>query len=64
MTSFIIQSLVNRKPATSWAQKDDCAFCRIVQGVAPATKLYEDEEVIAILGVSTMALSLLHSVNQ
>ncbi|EKM79343.1 hypothetical protein AGABI1DRAFT_58879 [Agaricus bisporus var. burnettii JB137-S8] len=51
MTSFIIQSLVNRKPATSWAQKDDCAFCRIVQGVAPATKLYEDEEVIAILDI-------------
>lgn len=25
----------------------DCIFCRIAQGEIPATKLYEDEEVIA-----------------
>lgn len=51
MTSFIIQSHVDRSPAPSWAQDDTCAFCRIVQGTAPAAKLYEDDEVIAILGV-------------
>jgi hypothetical protein len=56
MTSFIIQSHVNREPAPSWAGGDGCAFCRIVQGVAPATKLYEDDEVIAIFGKLSTAL--------
>ncbi|KAF5360620.1 hypothetical protein D9756_004829 [Leucocoprinus leucothites] len=51
MTSFIIRSHVDRDPAPSWSQDDTCAFCRIVQGAAPATKLYEDDEVIAILDV-------------
>ncbi|KXN88144.1 Protein hit [Leucoagaricus sp. SymC.cos] len=51
MTSFIIQSHVDRDPAPSWSQDDTCAFCRIVQGAVPATKLYEDDEVMAILDI-------------
>ncbi|KAF9454822.1 HIT-like protein [Macrolepiota fuliginosa MF-IS2] len=51
MTSFIIQAHVDRDPAPSWSQDDTCAFCRIVQGAAPATKLYEDDDVVAIFDI-------------
>lgn len=33
----------------------DCLFCRIVQGKAPATRLYEDEDVVAISDVAPQA---------
>jgi len=51
MTSFVIQSHIDRVLAPSWNQDDTCAFCRIIQGIARSTKLYEDDDVIAILGV-------------
>lgn len=47
----MIQSHIDRIPASSWNQDDTCVFCRIVQGITPSTKLYEDDEVIAILDI-------------
>ena len=29
------------------SSKDDCTFCKIIQGVIPADKVYEDELVVA-----------------
>ena len=34
---------------------DDCLFCRIVAGEVPATKLHEDDLVIAIRDISPQA---------
>ena len=29
-------------------RKDDCIFCKIVAGEIPSTKVYEDDDVLAI----------------
>jgi histidine triad (HIT) family protein len=34
---------------------DDCLFCRIINGVIPCTKMYEDEEVLAFRDVNPQA---------
>jgi len=49
MTSFIIDSHVSRPVAKSW--QEDCPFCRIIEGLDPAFKVYEDEYVIAFLDI-------------
>lgn len=33
----------------------DCIFCRIVKGEIPATKVYEDEQVLAFLDIQPLA---------
>lgn len=33
-------------------KKDDCVFCKIVSGEIPSRKIYEDEDVIAIMDLS------------
>lgn len=33
----------------------DCLFCKIVAGEIPATKLYEDDEIIAFLDIAPQA---------
>lgn len=33
----------------------DCVFCRIVAGTAPATKVYEDEAIVAFLDIRPIA---------
>lgn len=33
----------------------DCVFCRIVKGEIPATKVYEDEQVLAFLDIQPLA---------
>ncbi|WP_416149185.1 HIT family protein [Salipaludibacillus sp. HK11] len=33
-------------------KKDDCIFCKIVNGEIPAAKVYEDEDVLAFLDLS------------
>jgi hypothetical protein len=50
MTSFIISSHVGRPLPPEWTQDDSCSFCRIVGGELLAAKVFEDENVIAILG--------------
>jgi len=49
MTSFIISSHVGRPLPPEWTQDDSCSFCRIVGGELLAAKVFEDENVIAIL---------------
>lgn len=51
MTSFIIRSHVGRTPPPKWTQDHSCSFCRIISGELLATKVYEDENVIAILDI-------------
>ncbi len=34
---------------------DDCIFCKIAQGEIPATKLYEDDEIVAFEDVNPQA---------
>lgn len=33
-------------------KKDDCVFCQIVNGLLPATKIYEDDDVLAFFDIS------------
>lgn len=33
-------------------QKEDCIFCKIVKGIIPSHKIYEDDDVIAFLDIS------------
>lgn len=35
-------------------RKDDCLFCKIVEGEIPSTKVYEDDYVLAFEDVSPM----------
>ena len=49
MTSFIIDSQIARSVPKSWSE--DCPFCKIIQGEAPAFTIYEDELVMAFLGM-------------
>ncbi|GLB38301.1 putative protein similar to CwfJ C-terminus 1 [Lyophyllum shimeji] len=53
MTSFIIKDHVDRPPAPSWAPESDsdCTFCRIIRNELPAYRVFEDDEVIAILDI-------------
>ena len=30
---------------------DDCSFCAIAEGVAPAERVYEDDAAVAIMGI-------------
>lgn len=53
MTSFIIKAHEGRDVPASWQGHPECPFCRILQGDAPAFKVYEDDKVIAILGLSS-----------
>lgn len=50
MTSFIISSHVGRPLPPEWTQDHSCSFCRIIGGELSAAKVFEDENVIAILG--------------
>ena len=34
---------------------EDCLFCKIVKGEVPATKVYEDEEILAFKDINPMA---------
>lgn len=36
-------------------QLDDCLFCRIARGEIPASKVYEDEEVLAFRDINPKA---------
>ncbi|KAF9463017.1 HIT-like protein [Collybia nuda] len=55
MTSFIIKSHVDRLPAPSWNpyqdSETDCTFCRIVRNELPAFKVFEDDNILAILDI-------------
>lgn len=33
-------------------KNNDCVFCQIVKGLMPATKIYEDDDVLAFLDIS------------
>lgn len=33
-------------------KKEDCLFCKIVEGVIPSSKIYEDDDVLAFLDIS------------
>lgn len=44
-------SHVGRTPPPEWTQDHSCSFCRIISGELLATKVYEDENVIAILDI-------------
>lgn len=34
---------------------DDCIFCKIVEGIIPANKVYEDKDVVAFLDINPVA---------
>ncbi|KAF9561346.1 HIT-like protein [Agrocybe pediades] len=51
MTSFIIKAHEERPAHREWAQDAECAFCRIIRGELPASKVYEDDKVMAILDI-------------
>jgi histidine triad (HIT) family protein len=34
---------------------DDCPFCKIIRGEIPATKLYEDDEILAFRDIAPQA---------
>ncbi|KAF8158250.1 HIT-like protein [Crassisporium funariophilum] len=51
MTSFIIKDHVGRLVPTTWAADPECAFCRILRQEIPASVVYENEKVIAILDI-------------
>lgn len=50
MTSFIIKAHEGRPIPPTWVLDTDCAFCRVVKGELPTSKVYENDKVIAILG--------------
>ncbi|KAH9480545.1 Protein hit [Psilocybe cubensis] len=51
MTSFIIKAHEDRPPHSTWKEDPECAFCRIIRGELPASKVYENDKVIAILDI-------------
>lgn len=52
MTSQILSSHIDRPISTQWkSEADSCPFCRIISGVSPAFKVYETENIIAILDI-------------
>ncbi|KAG6903290.1 hypothetical protein C0995_000185 [Termitomyces sp. Mi166 len=53
MTSFIIKDHLDRPQAPSWTPNTDsnCTFCRIINNELPAHRVYEDDEIIAILDI-------------
>lgn len=51
MTSFIIKAHEGLSIPTSWKTEPQCPFCQIIQGEAPAFRLYEDDKVIAFLDI-------------
>ena len=38
--------------------RDDCVFCKIINGQIPARRLYEDDKVIVILDVNPFSKGL------
>lgn len=58
MTSFIIDAHKDRPIPPSWEQDPECPFCRIVQGDAPAFRVYEDDMVVAVLGWLSLTTSV------
>lgn len=50
MTSFMISQFVERGLPERWLM-DDCPFCKIINRTLSAHILYENEDVIAILGM-------------
>ncbi|KAG6837617.1 hypothetical protein H0H93_006138 [Arthromyces matolae] len=53
MTSFIIKDHLRRPQAPSWTPDTDsnCTFCRIISNELPAYRVYEDDEIVAILDI-------------
>ncbi|KAJ3516604.1 hypothetical protein NLJ89_g1029 [Agrocybe chaxingu] len=51
MTSFIIKSHEGRPLHPTWTPNPECTFCRIIKRELPASIVYEDEKVIAILDI-------------
>ncbi|CAA7261435.1 unnamed protein product [Cyclocybe aegerita] len=51
MTSFIIKSHEGRPLHRKWTPDPECTFCRIIKRELPASIVYEDEKVIAILDI-------------
>ncbi|KAJ7695698.1 HIT-like domain-containing protein [Mycena rosella] len=49
MTSFLIQAHETRGPSP-WSN-DTCAFCRIINNESPAVRVFENDQVIAILDI-------------
>ncbi len=51
MTSFVIKAHEDRALPPAWNTAPDCPFCRIVRGEAPSYILYENDMILAILGL-------------
>lgn len=58
MTSFIVEAHFDRYIHPEWADNPQCAFCLILRNELPAYILYEDDEVIAVLGWSAYNFEL------
>ncbi|KAJ6620778.1 HIT-like protein [Mycena sp. CBHHK59/15] len=50
MTSFLIKAHEKRAPSF-WGRDAACAFCSIIQDELPATRVFENDKVIAILDI-------------
>ncbi|KIK92505.1 hypothetical protein PAXRUDRAFT_829893 [Paxillus rubicundulus Ve08.2h10] len=47
----MIDAHVDRKLQQDWKDDSRCTFCRIIANELPATRLYENDKVIAILDI-------------
>jgi len=52
MTSQILSAHIDRPISPQWkSEASSCPFCKIISGVAPAFKIYETENIIAVLDI-------------
>jgi len=47
----MIDAHVDRKVCQDWKNDSTCAFCRIIHGELPSTRVFEDDKVIAFLDI-------------
>ena len=47
----MIDAHVDRKVSQDWQNDSGCAFCRIIHGELPSTRVFEDDKVIAFLDI-------------
>ncbi|KAF9267579.1 HIT-like protein [Marasmius fiardii PR-910] len=51
MTSFIINSHLDRLVPSSWETDSSCPFCRIIINESPSSRVFENEKVVAFLDI-------------
>ncbi|KAG7088614.1 hypothetical protein E1B28_012588 [Marasmius oreades] len=51
MTSFVINSHLDRQVPFNWRTDSSCPFCRIIIDEAPSSRVFENEKVVAFLDI-------------